>query len=182
MQNRTEAIWGAFGAQIRSFIHRRISDSLDVDDILQEVFLKIHSNIGALNDETKIRSWVYQIARNTIIDYYRKRREKTEDIDTIQIAEEIDEEGPAREIASGLKEMVEDLPEIYAQALILVEFEGLSQYDLSQKLGISVSGAKSRVQRARQLLKDALMRCCHFQFDRYGTIIDCHPAACCCCN
>jgi len=93
-----------------------------------------------------------------------------------------DETSAEQEIASGLREMVESLPEKYRQALLLVEFEGLSQIKLAKKLGISVSGAKSRVQRGRRMIKDALMRCCHFEFDKYGTIIDSHPITCCCCN
>jgi RNA polymerase sigma-70 factor (ECF subfamily) len=182
MNNKTEILWEKFHNQLRSYILSRISDHVFVDDILQEVFIKIHSNIDGLNDETKIRSWVFQITRNTIIDYYRKQKGITVDIDTIQIADEIEEESPARDIAAGLKKMIDDLPEIYAQALLLVEFEGLTQSELAQKLGISISGAKSRVQRARRMLKDSLMRCCHFQFDKYGTIIEIHPVTCCCCN
>ncbi len=181
MQNSTEILWNTFSRQIRFYILYRVSDSSAADDILQDVFLKIHSNIDSLKDETKIRSWIYQITQNTIIDHYRKQKIKTEDIDAVDVSEEKEEENPAQEIAAGLKDMVVSLPEKYAQALLLVEFEGLSQIELAKKLGISISGAKSRVQRARQMLRDALMRCCHFEFDRYGTIIDVRPATCCCC-
>ncbi len=78
--------------------------------------------------------------------------------------------------------MVTDLPEKYAQALQLVEFDGFSQVELAQKLGISILGAKLWVQRGCQMLRDSLMRCCHFQFDRHGTIIDYYQRACCCCH
>jgi len=143
-----------------------------------------------LKDDTKIRNWIYQITRNTIIDYYRKPKIQLEDITTtpledtgtIPTIDEEPEESPVAEIAGGLREMVTALPEKYAQALLLVEFNGLSQIELAQKLGISISGAKSRVQRGRQMLRDSLMKCCHFQFDRYGTIIGYYPVACCCCH
>lgn len=160
----------------------RVSYPSTADDILQEVFVKIHSNIGSLDDESKVRSWVFQIARNTVIDYYRKHKVRLEDIDDFQFAEDNAEATASDEIAAGLKEMVEALPEKYAQALLLVEFDGISQADLAEKLGISLSGAKSRIQRARIMLRDSLMRCCHFQFDRYGTIIESRPATCCCCS
>ena len=159
---------------------------------------------GSLEDDAKICGWVYSIARNTIIDHYRRHKTAFVDIDTLHLTEETDEENPGRnvnldetavsliyeekdqeaaqEIAAGLREMIESLPGIYAQALLSVEFDGLSQIELAKKLGISVAGAKSRVQRGRQMLKDMLMRCCHFEFDRYGTIIDFHPVKCCCCN
>ncbi|MGE5795256.1 MAG: sigma-70 family RNA polymerase sigma factor [Ignavibacteria bacterium] len=198
---KTEEIWDNFCCQIKAFIHKRVSNSSFVEDIFQDVFLKIHSKIDTLKDETKIRSWVYQIAQNTIIDYYRKHKTDPVDIESLLINEqeefemsrnkpmadgiEISEAGEISEeekIASGLKEIVESLPEKYAQAILLVEFEGLSQIELAKKLGISVSGAKSRVQRGRQMIKDALMRCCHFEFDKYGTIINSRPVTCCCCN
>ncbi len=190
MQYKTQAIWEAFCCQLKAYILNRISDPSLADDIFQDVFLKIHSKITTLKDDTKIRSWVYQIARNTIIDHYRKQKIKTEDIHSIELKDEgmlsdfedSIEDNPTKEIADGLREMVEVLPEKYAQALLWVEFEGLSQIELAKKLGISISGAKSRVQRGREMLRDSLMNCCHFQFDRYGTIIDSHPIACCCCH
>ena len=186
----TEKIWMDFSERLRSFITYRVSNPSHIDDILQDVFVKVHMNIDMLEDDTKIRSWVYQIARNTIIDYYRKQKNRTDDTDTILlededafiIFDEIEGENPAMEVASGLKEMIEALPEKYSQALLLVEFQGVSQIELAKKLDISISGAKSRVQRGRQMLRDSLMRCCHFEFDRYGTIIDIRPACCCCCS
>jgi len=183
MQNSTEIIWKAFRKQLRWYILNKVSDSSTVDDILQEVFLKIHSNIDSLKEETKIQSWVYKITKNTIIDYYRKLKIKFEDIEIIDVRDEIVEENPAQKVVDGLKDMIISLPVKYAQALLLVEFDGLSQIELAKKIGISVSGAKSRVQRGRQLLRDALLKCCHFEFDQYGKIIDFHPVNCCClCN
>ena len=204
MQNKTESIWNACGNGLKYFILKRVSDPTLADDLFQEVFLKIHSKIDSLKDDTRICGWVYSIARNTIIDHYRQNKTGFVDIETIHLVKESDDENPdqetisdntaiplcyeeneptvAQEIAAGLKEMVESLPGKYAKALLLVEFEGVSQIELANKLGISVAGAKSRVQRGRQMLKDLLMRCCHFEFDKYGTIINSHPVKCCCCN
>lgn len=190
MEYSTEQIWEEFSSALRSFISRRVSNSSHIEDILQDVFIKIHSNIDSLKEDTKIRSWVYQITRNTIVDYYRKQKIKFEDIDEILLEDEgainninnMIELEPTQKVAAGLKGMIDDLPEKYSQALYLVEFEGLTQVELAKKLGISVSGAKSRVQRGRQLLKDSLMKCCHFELDLYGAIINIHPICCCCCQ
>ena len=185
-----ERIWEDFSAVLRNFISSRVSNHSYVDDILQDVFMKIHMNVDSLKDSQKIRSWVFQIAYNTIIDYYRKQKIKIEDIDSVPmkddfsdspVEKEIDK-SPEQEIASGLRQMIDALPEKYSQALYLVELEGLSQVELANRLGISLSGAKSRVQRGRQMLRDSLMNCCHFEFDRYGTIIDFYPICCCCCK
>lgn len=181
MHKSTEQIWKEFSAQLRAFIRRSVSDPVTADDLLQEIFLRIHSRIDSLKDETRIRSWVYQIARNVIIDHYRTRRNEYELPDETP-AHVTDEEGTAEdEIASGLRAMAEDLPDIYRTAILLSEFEGIPQNELAERERITVSGMKSRVQRGRKMIKDSLMRCCHFEFDRYGTIVDMYPASCCCC-
>ncbi len=184
-----ESVWENFSTVLRNFISSRVSNHSYVDDILQDVFIKIHMNVDSLKDSTKIRSWVFQIANNTIIDFYRKQKIKTEDIDSVSMKDDFSnspmekllDKSPEQEIASGLRQMINTLPEKYSQALYLVELEGLSQVELANRLGISVSGAKSRVQRGRLMLRDSLMNCCHFEFDRYGTIIDFYPICCCCC-
>jgi len=189
MKYSTEKIWEDFSAALRAYISGKIYDRASAEDVLQDVFVKIHANIDSLKDDTRVRSWVYQIARNTVIDYYKKNKYRLEDIGsvlkeddgTLSDTAELDLENPAKEVEAGLIGMIEALPEKYAQALLLVEFEGMPQTELAKKLGISVSGIKSRVQRARMMLRDSLMRCCHFEFDRYGKIIDFRPNTCCCC-
>jgi RNA polymerase sigma-70 factor (ECF subfamily) len=82
------------------------------------------------------------------------------------------------ELIPCIQEMIDDLPADYRQALILTEYEGLTQKELAQRLGISLSGAKSRVQRAREKLKIMLLNCCHFEFDRLGRVVDYEPHCC----
>ena len=180
--NKTEKIWVEFGNQLKAFISRKISDTSVADDILQDVFIKIHSNVDNLKDEQKIKGWIYQITRNSIIDYYRKRKNDNQALNDSYGYEMATEVDPDQEIALGLEEMVKKLPPKYAEALLLTEFKGLKQKELATKIGLSISAAKNRVQRARQMIKDDLMKCCHFEFDRYGTIIDYHPITCCCCH
>lgn len=190
MNPNTESIWRACSNQLKAFVLKRINDPSFADDILQDVFIKIHENIDTLKDDTKINSWVYQITRNSIIDYYRKRKINFSDIEILSELDILDlevvdpkpEVTPMENIASGFKEMINSLPDKYAQALNMVEFQGLSQVQLAKKMNISVSGAKSRVQRGRQMLKNTLMNCCHYEFDKYGTIISSHPISCCCCH
>ena len=182
MKNDTSKIWLEFSEKIKAFILKRVDDSTVVDDILQDVFIKIHTKIGSLKDETKLHSWIYQITRNTINDYYRKldRSDTKADKD---IAESISDDNESmNNIVEGLHELMDELPEAYCDALCKTEFDGLSQVDYAKQAGLSNSGAKSRVQRGRNMIKDMLMKCCHFQFDKYGTIIDYHPVTCCCCH
>lgn len=182
MKPITAKIWQEFGDNIRRFIHARISNPEAVDDVLQDVFIKIHSNIDSLADTEKIQPWLFRIARNAIMDYYRKKKITTEITDDVLKTEEHFDSEPQQEIEDGLRGMIDNLPEVYRQALLLTEYGGITQKELSKQMGISLSGAKSRVQRARQKLRDELMRCCHFELDHYGKIIDYHPITCCCCH
>jgi len=182
MKYNFDQIWEDFIGKIRVFISRRVSNPSDIDDILQEVFIKIHLHLDELEADSKISSWIFKIAHNTVIDFYRKQKAILLPLHEGYSVKNESCDSAACEIASGLEEMVYALPEKYAKTLILAEFGGLSYKEASQKLGISVSGVKSRVQRGRKMIKDSLMRCCHFVFDRFGTIIDYHPITCCCCR
>ena len=170
----SEIIWEEFSKPLKGFIKRRVKNDQDADDILQNVFYKIHNSIGSLKDAEKIHAWVYRIARNAVADFYRTHKYEE---DTIVLSEDIiiqpeDELTANDEIAQCLKAMINYLPEKHKQAIVLTEFLNLTQKELAERMGLSVSGAKSRVQRARVKLKEMLLGCCHLEFDCMGNIID----------
>ena len=174
MVTETTEIWREFGDRLKGFILKRVRNRHDAEDILQDVFIKIHNGINKLEEKDKLQSWVYQITRNKIIDYYRRQTDVTV---SSEISEDIvDESIPSqmnnKEIASCLKPMIDQIPEKYKQAVTLTEINGLTQKEMAEKLGLSLSGAKSRVQRGRDKLKELLLECCHFELDRIGNILD----------
>jgi RNA polymerase sigma-70 factor (ECF subfamily) len=175
----TSVIWEEFRGSLRRFISSRVRNDDDAEDILQDVFLKIHKSVQTLEDEGKLRSWIYQITRNAIIDYYRKTGspEQLRELDGPDafIPDTESDADVESEVASWLEPFVAELSDNYREALTLTEFEGLTQVQLAERLGISVSGAKSRVQRARGQLKELLTNCCHFEFDQRGKILDYQP-------
>ncbi len=181
MDYSIEHIWKELHCKLKYFIRSRVSDEFNADEILQEVFIKVHNKIDSLKDKEKIHSWVYQITRNTIIDFYRKQKKSVELSDQEFVEHEF-EPDPNKEFQKDILDTIKKLPGKYRDALIKTEYEGLTQKELAEELGISLPGAKSRVQRARNMLRDILMQCCHIEFDQYGTIIDYHPHTCCCCT
>lgn len=182
MQASTEQLWVEMSDSLRRFIARRVSDADTAEDILQEAFLKIHSNIASLKDDEKLQSWIYMIARNVINDHYRSSKPTTELPEPELLAMDEDEESVAQQLIPSVKAMVAQLPPRYRQAIVLSEYSGLTQREVGERLGISLSGAKSRVQRAREKLKEMLLDCCHFELDRQGRIIDYQPRCECCQN
>lgn len=177
-----ETIYTEFDTRLRRFILRRVSDPAAAEDILQEVYIRIHARIDTLRDTGKLESWIYQITRNAIVDYYRRKEVTLELPETLPLPDETDEPDATSELASSIHEMISCLPPKYRQALVLTELQGLTQRALADQLGISFSGAKSRVQRAREKLKQALLDCCHFEFDRRGKILSYHSRCGCCSN
>lgn len=167
-----EHIWQTYHKQLLSFIQQRVSDSSMSDDILQEVFIKIHTRIDSLQDNKKIKAWLFQITRNTIIDYYRKANPLDGSLDELNELEDEDDPIALQDIQSCIVPMIKSLPEDYRDALFMTELNGLSQKELADKLHISYSAAKSRVQRGRSLLKEALSNCCSFEHDSKGRLID----------
>jgi RNA polymerase sigma-70 factor (ECF subfamily) len=171
--------WSKTQQELKAFVFRRVKDKTLADDIVQEVFLKVHARLEQLKDTEKISGWIYQITRNTITDYFRQKSK------TIS-ADDLDWESEHQVfndcVASCLQEMLLTLPEIYREALELAEMKDLSQTDLAQKLNISYSGAKSRVQRARQMLKEKMEESYRIKTDSYGNVIVCENRVPCGCN
>ncbi|SHM75133.1 RNA polymerase sigma factor SigZ [Gracilibacillus kekensis] len=167
-----EHIWEEFYNPLKGFIAKRVNNPADVDDIVQNVFIKIDAHISGLKDSQKVRPWIYQITRHTIIDYYRKQKPTVELPENLQIYDKEEEQDLSHELTSCFKSMIEQLPDIYREAIKLTELEGMTQKQLSTQLNMSFSGAKSRVQRGRQKLKELLTACCHIEADCYGNIID----------
>lgn len=170
--NSIEEIWREYHHKLHGFIQSRVGDASLVEDILQDVFARIHSRIDTLRDSGKIQSWIYQITRNAIIDFYRKHRKMAELPESLSNPEMDPNEKTRQEIASWLLPMIQSLPEIYSRALMLSEIEGLPQKEVAKKLGLSLPGAKARIQRGRKLLKNVLLECCSYEFDRKGSVID----------
>ena len=182
MAMTTEKVWEEFHPKLKQFVLRRIPDEQSSEDVLQDVFLKIHTHIDTLRDEEKLQSWIYQIARNAIADYYREHRATLALSEMPVLTEEADDDDVIKELIPSIKVMVDSLPADYREALYLTEYQGLTQRELAERLGLSFSGAKSRVQRAREKLKKMLLDCCHFELDRRGKVIDYQPRCNCCSN
>jgi RNA polymerase sigma-70 factor (ECF subfamily) len=173
MKTCVTCIWEDFNEPLKKFILKRVQNEHDADDLLQEVFVKISVSLETLLDDDKLHAWIYRITRNIIVDYYRSKKSLEALPEDLVDPEEVTQnENANAEMAACLKGMIYQLPEKYKEALLLTEFQNFTQKELADKLGMSVSGAKSRVQRARSMLKEILLGCCSLEFDRFGNVID----------
>lgn len=162
------SVWNKFSDKLKNFLRKRVGDVSIADDLLQEVFVKIHLGLPKLKDEKRLENWVFQIAYNQVNDFYRAQsKEKLETIDEYAFAEETSTD---HDLADCLVPFIASLPDTYRDAVILSEVEGLKQKVVAEKLNISLSGAKSRIQRGRELIKQHFVECCHFHLDENGQL------------
>ena len=172
MTLNVESIWQEYRERLLKFVVIRIGNPESAEDIIQDVFLKVHNKIDSIQSKDKIPSWLYHIARNAIIDYYRGKK------NTIELPEDLPEPiedtglKVLRELSECLMPMINKLPIHYKDAIILSEINGMTHNDISRKQGISLSGSKSRVQRGRVILKKMLTDCCQFEYDHNGRLND----------
>ncbi len=179
MTTMTEELWQGMHDGLRAFIAKRVSDQSHAEDVLQDVFVRVHRQLESVNDPRRIVSWIYQITRNAIIDYYRKPGRRYEipaglSVDIEAFGGEPQEESgdSGLELAGCLRPMIERLSQDYRDAIMLVEIEGLTQQAAAEQMGLSLSGMKSRVQRGRKQLKQMLDDCCLIDLDRRGGVIE----------
>lgn len=182
----TVSLWDTFHEGLRGFVLRRVPLQTDAEDILQEIFLRIHQGASGIQNRDRVQAWVYAVARGAVADFYRARYQKEKETQALPDDLSAMQEAPPlpvnldayegahdvhEEVLSWLRPMIDELPEKYRVALVLADVEGLRQQDVARRLGLSLSGAKSRVQRARVMLGEVLQACCDIEFGLDGRAV-----------
>lgn len=171
-----------FAPRLRAFIRRRVRNDTIADDLAQETLLKVYRSRATLRDGTKLEGWLYQIARGTIIDHYRRQR-PAEELPTSLSGEKPDEIAALRaRVMISMSKFLEDLPEAYREPVRLAELEGLPLARIALRLDLSLTAVKSRVRRGRAMLRKKLQDCCRFEFDRLGQVIGFERRQLLCCQ
>jgi len=175
----TQIIWQKFSEQLLGFIKARVNNNMEAEDILQDVFVKIHLNLHKIKEKQKLTSWLYQITRNAIIDYYRSKKQ-FDSLDKLSGLTEIEETALNQQFTKCMIPFINQLPDKYREVINATALGQMSQKDFAAKEGISYSAAKSRVQRARAELRKLVYQCCALESDQYGNIIDANKEDCKC--
>ena len=173
-----EEDWAETLERLRRFVLTRVGDPELAADITQDVLARSIAS-GALDQVDNVSAWLYRSARNAVIDHYRTRR--TFDSESVLDGwPEPDADAglpnaATRELAQCLQPMLRGLQPAARDALTRVDLEGQTHQQAAEQLGLSVSGMKSRVQRARRELRDRLTDCCRVDTDAAGAISDYAP-------
>ncbi len=161
----TEKIWNKYSGELLGFLLGRTGNKDLAEDLLHETFIKVHLKLEGLRDDANLRPWLYRICSNTLMDHYREKSAKIS-------PEGREGEEPESEHSPEhcLLPLIENLPEIYREALLLSEIKGLKQARVAEILKISVSGTKSRIQRGKRLLQDGFIECCDYTLNDKGVL------------
>jgi RNA polymerase sigma-70 factor (ECF subfamily) len=169
--SETEALWRESSSRLRAWFERKTGSAADAEDLLQETFVRVHERLDTLVDAASVRAWIGTIARNVLTDRLRARG--------LEVGAKVDDEVTApgtedpieRTVAAWLEGFLAQLDADDAAALRMVDLEGRTHGELAQRYGLTESGAKSRVQRARAKLRARLEACCAFSFDARGGLL-----------
>ena len=176
-------MWRDIEARLRPYVARRVGCAADVDDVLQEILVKVHGGMDSLRDGERFGGWVYRIAGNAIADFAKARaRAPIAAGSEVEVPEERDLPGDeAAGLQSDLGEcvalFVARLPAPYRGAVTLTDLQGLTQKEAAEMLGISLSGMKSRVQRGRERIRQMFEECCQISLDSRGQVVECEARA-----
>jgi RNA polymerase sigma-70 factor (ECF subfamily) len=174
---QSETLWNDLGDRMRRFIRKRVGTEHDADDVLQDVFVRIHERLGGVRDTSSVVAWMFTIARNAITDHYRAQaiHPHADHISASQAHQSAllkQDADASAELAACMRPFVEQLPENYRRAVTLVDLDGRTHEKAAEQLGLSISGCKSRVQRGRRMVRDMLLDCCHVELDRRKGVVD----------
>lgn len=191
IDRETRGVWTDLDAKLRPFVARRVRSASDVDDVVQNVFLRVQRGLSDLRDDERFGPWVYQVARSAIADHHRgSRRHPIADVEVeldagadpaaeptvAQRGDDAEDDRAAeQELAAYVAVFITMLASPYREALTLTELEGLTQKEAARMMGISLSAMKSRVQRGREQLRRALEDCCSIALDARGRVVSCEP-------
>lgn len=170
--------WKELEQRLRPYLARRVASAADIDDLLQDIFVRLHRGLPALRDEERFGGWVYRVANSAIVDKVRQRaRAPRFGSDDDLVADS--SHGDDNELQSDLSEcvalFVSRLPSPYREAITLTELQGLTQKDAAEMLGVSLSALKSRAQRGRDKIRHMFDECCRISVDARGRVVECEP-------
>tara|TARA_R110000868_G_scaffold304437_14_gene565194 strand:- start:37651 stop:38199 length:549 start_codon:yes stop_codon:yes gene_type:complete len=170
MKKDTQDIWDSMKESLFFFILKRVKDEDTSKDILQEVFIKVHLNLENLRDLSKVQSWVFQITRNQVAEYFRKsdRQVSLSEFNEKNLSDDFEHS----EIDfCCFENLIDELPEKYSEVLTLINVEGKKQKEAAKQLHLSLPNIKSRVHRAKEMLKQQFIDCCQFSLNEKGLLV-----------
>ena len=162
------SLWLEYKNGLKYYILKKVKNKDVANDLSHEVLMKIYNSCCSTIKIKNVRSWMFQIAHNTTVDYLKKQHNFT---NIIPESYDNDEHTVIQEADKIIKPLMKLLPNKYAIPLQLSDIDELKQKEVAQKLNLSLTATKSRIQRARILLKEKIIECSNLEKDEKGNLI-----------
>lgn len=169
-----DVLWNSFNEKLLHYIESKVKNKHDAEDILQSVFIKVFNSMEQLENKDAIKSWLYRITKNTIIDFYKKKKDVSVAPETLYLIEDEQEDvdNMNSDISKCISKMLFELPDKYQAVYDMYEKKDLKHQEIAETLDISVSASKVRLKRSKEMLKKKLLECCDFEVDKFGNVIN----------
>ncbi|MFL1013293.1 sigma-70 family RNA polymerase sigma factor [Flavisericum labens] len=165
---KTKEIWKAYAEDVKHFIRSKVKDPVVADDLLQDTFIKVHTKFSTLKDESKLKSWLFTIARYTVMDYFR---DKNIDYHVTEADMGFEEHKTEHTKEDCLHGIIKNLPKKYRAPLFLADIKGEKQAQVAERLQRPLPTVKSQIQRGRKLIAQGFMDCCDFKLNHDGYLV-----------
>jgi RNA polymerase sigma-70 factor (ECF subfamily) len=181
-------IYDQYYAKVRRFVLALVKDEWAADDLIQETFLRIQTNLNSLRDPSRMSSWIFRIAYHLCQDHFRQlkgaQRKESIDEDKIEnLGDAFIQDGlvqkdlEQREMGQCVQNQIDLLPQSLRAVLVLFDLMEFNQQEIADTLGISIENVKVRLHRARKKLKTILEEKCTFEKDERNVLV-CNPIDC----
>ncbi|GAB4519198.1 MAG: RNA polymerase sigma factor SigZ [Allomuricauda sp.] len=157
---------------LKYFTLKRVRDETIAEDIVQEVMMKLVEAQHKNTEIENIKAWLFQVARNTIYDHFKKSAPVVE-LEDVTVLKPVESSDLELSVYDYLVPMIKFLPKKYAEPLQWSDIDNLSQKDVAEKMNLGYSAAKMRVQRARTKLRELFVECCDIVYDAKGNFVNC---------
>jgi RNA polymerase sigma-70 factor, ECF subfamily len=167
-----EGIFFAYAPRVYNIVRRMLDNDSDAEDITQDVFLQVVRKLDTFRGESNLTTWLYRVTVNAVLLHRRKQRRRREipagecSLDTLPSGTKALDKNcscpapDARMLHNETREMVEAaisrLPVIYRDVFVLADVEGFSNPEISRLLQLGVPAVKSRLHRARLMMRESL--------------------------
>jgi RNA polymerase sigma-70 factor (ECF subfamily) len=167
------AAWSAHERELRAWLRHRLGNPVDAEDVLQDLFIKAMGQGERFCAIENARAWLFAVARNAVADRLRLGRETIEL--PADLAAQADEVATVDSLVACLPRVLAELSAEDREAITVCDLQGLPQDEYARRKGLSLPGAKSRIQRARKRLREQLSRSCQVHLDGAGQVSDFVP-------
>jgi RNA polymerase sigma-70 factor (ECF subfamily) len=171
--NCLQQAWSQHQQELRRWAEHRLGNPADAEDLVQDIFLKTLRQGSRFCTVQNARAWLYEVARNALADRLRVAREMVELPQDLQAPDE--QAAAVDELTACLPRVLSELSAEDREAITLCDLEGMPQAEYARRKGLSLSAAKSRLQRARQRLRAHMIQACRIQIDPTGHVTDFVP-------